>query len=190
MGDAICIVEYNSVSYGIAVLDRMVKRSDVTPIYAKPVCVGRYLIVLGGAVDSVEEAMQEVEDKGSHRLLSKYLLTSAHRDILGYFRRTPAQLEDFAGVRAVGLVETRSAAAGFQSLDRALKSGSVDLIKMWMGHFLGGKSCFVLAGEVGDVEAAVGAARSSIREEESVDCQVIPAPDPLVLRLLTDRYNG
>lgn len=190
MGDAICIVEYSSVSYGIGVLDRMVKRSSVTPLYARPVCVGRYLIVLGGEVDSVKEAMAVVEETGSHRLLSKYLLTSAHQDILAYFHRPTLKLEEFSGARAVGLFETRSAAAGFQGLDRALKSGSVELIKLWMGHFLGGKSCFVLAGEVGDVEAAISAAHSSIQEAEVVDSQIIPSPDPLVLSLLSSHYGS
>ena len=64
MSEAVFLVEYNSVSYGVSVLDRIVKRSGVEVVYARPVCAGKYLIVVGGDVDDVSESQAEGEGLG------------------------------------------------------------------------------------------------------------------------------
>lgn len=190
MGEAVLLAEYSSVSYGVSVLDRMVKRSAVEVVYARPVCAGKYLIVVGGDVEDVGEAQAEAESLGSERRISSYLLTNAHRDILGYFRRSSAQeaseRETIEVSPALGLFETTNAATGFHSLDAALKNGSVGLGKVWLGHFLAGKFCYVLAGQVGDVGAAIAAARNATPDKNHVDNRVIPSPDKATLRLLLD----
>ena len=98
-----------------------------------------------------------------------------------------SEREAIAASPAVGLVETTNAAAGFHSLDAALKNGSVRLGKVWLGHFLAGKFCYVLAGQVGDVEAAVAAAKATVPDKNYVDSRVIPSPDGATLRLLLEQ---
>lgn len=189
MQEAIFLVEYSNIPYGIAALDRLVKRSAVSVLYANPVCIGRYLIVVGGSVEDVGESQAEVEAIGTTRRISQYLLTNAHRDISAYFKRFPKNEKSISGAQAAGIFETRDTASGFRSLDCALKNGSVEIGKIWMGHYLGGKFCYVLTGQVGDVETAVNAARHSIIDRQYADSCVIPSPDTETLRLIVEHYN-
>jgi len=188
--EAIYLVEYAGIPYGIAVLDRLVKRTAVEVVYARPVCVGKYLIVLGGNVDDVRESQAEVESLGPAKRISDYLLTSAHQEILAYFRRAAKETDKLHTPEAVGILETRNASSGFHSLDRALKNGSVRLAKIWLGHYIGGKLCYVLTGRVGDVQAAIDAGRAGIDEKSLLDSQVIPHPDPVTMKLLVEHYNA
>lgn len=184
MSEAIYIVEYASIPVGVDLLDRMVKRSSVFIIHAKPVCIGKFLIVLGGDVDDVREAQAAAAAAGEKRLLQQYLLTHAHGQILAYFRRAPERKESRSEASAVGILETLDAVNGFRSLDSALKGGNVRLEQVWLGHFMGGKFCYLLTGQVEDIRTALAAAESGLEEKRVVDSRVIPSLDGKTLEYL------
>lgn len=183
MSDAVYVVEFRSISHGIGVLDKMLKRSSLLLLHANPICIGKYLIAVGGDVADAREAKKAAEEPGGAAPIASYLLTGAHPAILGYFRhQRPGEQ---AVPDAIGIFETRNAASGFVSLDQALKSAQVRLLRLWLGQFLGGKFCYVLGGVLPDVQAAIGAATSSIPEKELVGSQVIAAPDQTTMALFT-----
>ena len=190
MREAIYTVEYTSIPVGIDMLDRMVKSASVSVIYAKPICIGKFLIVLGGDVGDVRQAQKTVLSAGEKRLLKEHLLTNAHREILAYFKRGPSDRVPIEGKTAVGILETREIASGFLSLDAALKSGSVQLEQVWMGHFIGGKFCYLLSGSVEDVGAAVEAADRTLGEKSPVESRIIPSPDSQTLEQLIKVYSA
>ncbi|MDR0926067.1 MAG: BMC domain-containing protein [Hungatella sp.] len=190
MGEAIYIIELSSVPVGIQILDQIVKRSQVLIIYAKPICIGKFLIVAGGNVEDVQEAQAAVVSVQEKKLLHHYLLTNAHNDILSYFNRLPAQRERKPGANAVGILETRDASSGFRSLNAALKNGEVRLEQVWLGQFMGGKFCYILTGQVEDITMALEAAKGEQEEKYLVDSRVIPAPDQKTLQYLLKRYEG
>ncbi|MDR0670836.1 MAG: BMC domain-containing protein [Oscillospiraceae bacterium] len=183
MNQAIYIVEYSSIPIGIYVLDRMVKHAPADILYAKPVCIGKFLIVVGGGVDDVREAQRAAASAQNAKALQQYLLTNAHSEILAHFRRAPGQ-KSAAGGPAVGILETRHAASGFYSLDAALKCGNVRLEHLWLGHFIGGKFCYVLRGQVADIHSAFVAAQKDLDPSEIVDSQILPAMDKAVMACL------
>lgn len=180
MSEAVYLVEFGSIPAGIDMLDRMMDRCSALIIYAKPVCIGKFLIVLGGEVDDVREAQAVVLESGEKRVLQQYLLTSAHEEILAYFRRAPGANAS-TGPVAIGMLETVDAVSGFRSLDAALKGGSVSLEQVWLGHFIGGKFCYILSGQVGDVQAALAAAEITLEPKRLVDSRVIPSPSEKTL---------
>lgn len=189
MREAIYIVEYTSIPVGIDMLDRMVKSASVSVIYARPICIGKFLIVLGGDVGDVRQAQKTVMDSDEKRLLKEHLLTNAHREILAYFKRSPSDRAPIQGKTAVGILETREIASGFQSLDAALKSGSVQLEQVWMGHFIGGKFCYLLSGSVEDIGTAIEAAGRGLGEKSLVESRIIPSPDSQTLEQLIKAYS-
>lgn len=189
MSNAIYIVEFGSIPVGIDMLDRMIKRASLTIAYAKPVCIGKYLIVLGGDVADVREAQAAVSEAGEKRLLKEHLLTNAHRDILAYFKRAPKTDESIEGASAVGILETVDAASGFKSLDAALKCSNVHLQQVWIGHYNGGKFSYVLTGNVEDVKMALSAGSQGLAERTLVDSRVIPSPDRKTLEHLIKVYK-
>jgi microcompartment protein CcmL/EutN len=173
MSDALYIVEYRGISRGVMVLDKMLKRSGIMALYAAPVCIGKYLIAVGGDVGDVREAKAEAER--SDGIIAGYLMTGAHPDVLGYFRHERPIMPDAPD--AVGIFETRNVSSGFMSLDAALKSGRTGILRIWMGHFIGGKFCWILSGGVSEVSSALDAASRAIASGEIVGSELIPRPD-------------
>lgn len=181
MDSAIYVVEFRSIARGIAVLDKMLKGSSLALLHADPICIGKYLICLGGDVADVREAQNRAEAPGEEAPLASYLLTSAHPAVLGYFRHGAPPVA--MAPDAIGIFETRNAASGFISLDAALKSAQVKLLRLWLGQFLGGKYCYVLGGSTSDVESALAAATAALPEKEQVGSQLVPMPDEMTLKL-------
>lgn len=175
MSKAIYIVEYRKVSQGIGVLDRMFKQASLSLLYASPICIGKYLICVGGDVADVCEAKAAAEQDEDGPPLAGHLLLKAHADILDYFKGKlpkPVLKPD-----ALGIFETRNAASGFISLDAALKRAQVDLAKLWLGQLLGGKFCYVLGGSTSDIESAMLAARAAVTENELAGSRIVASPD-------------
>ena len=181
MSDAIYIVEYRSISVGVAMLDKMMKRSDVTALYAAPLCMCKYVIAVGGGVGDVRESKEETET--SDGIIAGYLITGAHPGVLGYFRRE-RPLEP-GSPDAVGIFETKNISSGFMSLDAALKNGRTDVTRIWMGHFIGGKFCWVIRGETSEVSSSLASAGRAISEGEITGSELIPRPDFSTLRLFS-----
>ena len=196
MNDAIYIVEYSSISRGIATLDKMLKRSDVMALYAAPVCIGKYVIAVGGGVGDVRESKDEAEASGG--IIAGYLITGAHPGVLGYFRRERMREPDSSD--AAGIFETRNISSGFMSLDAALKNGRTEVIRIWMGHFIGGKFCWVIQGETSEVSSSLASAGRAISGGEIMGSELIPRPDASTLCLFSSpsaaldmtasRYSG
>ncbi|MCL2683680.1 MAG: BMC domain-containing protein [Synergistaceae bacterium] len=183
MGDAIYIVEYRSISRGVMTLDRMMKRSDVMALYAAPVCIGKYVIAVGGGVGDVRESKAEAE--ASDGIVAGYLITGAHPGVLGYFRRVRRERQTEQGSPdAVGIFETRNISSGFMSLDAALKNGQTQITRIWMGHFIGGKFCWVISGETSEVASSLAAAARAI-PGDIVGSELIPRPDASTLYLFS-----
>lgn len=181
MGKAVYVVEYRSISHGIAALDKMLKRASLVLLHANPICIGKYLICVGGDVQDALEAQAAAEEPDGGTPFASFLLTGAHPSILAYFdggvpkTHTPPE--------AICMFETRNASSGFLSLDAALKSADVQLLRLWLGQFIGGKFCYVLGGGVSAVKSAVAAAAAAIPAKDKVDSRVIPSPDAATMAL-------
>ena len=180
MGDAVYIVEYRNISRGVVTLDKMLKRSGVMVLYAAPVCIGKYVIAVGGGVGDVMESKAVTE--GTEGIIAQYLITGAHPRVLGYFRRE--RHPEPGSPDAIGIFETRNISSGFMSLDAALKNGQVDILRIWMGHFIGGKFCWVTAGETSEVSSSLATAARAVSENEIAGSELIPRPDASILPLI------
>jgi microcompartment protein CcmL/EutN len=180
--EAVYVVEYGSISRGIGALDAMCKRAGFAVLHASPICVGKFLICIGGEIAAIAEAKAAAEPEAGtakgEAPISSCLLTGTHPAILAYFRHgVPAQGQYPA---ALGIFEARTAAKGFQSLDAALKAANVGLLRVWLGTQLGGKLCWVLGGGVSEIQSGVAAARGAVSERDHAGSRVVIAPDPSV----------
>jgi len=181
MSEAIYIAEFRSISHGIGALDLMCKRTGFELLYAAPVCIGKYLICVGGDVADITEAQAAAETGDEELPFASCLLTGIHPAILDYFRNEQKTIDTTPA--AMGVFETLSAAYGFRSLDQALKGAHVKLMRVWIGNRLGGKLCWVLGGSTSDIQSAIKAARGIVPEKEQAGSRIIIAPDPLVVDL-------
>ena len=78
-------------------------------------------------------------------------------------------------------METVNVTSSLISLDIALKSASVKLVKLVIGNGIGGKSYFVVTGSVSSVEEAINIAESIIEPKKIIHKTIIPSPSKILL---------
>ncbi|HYE82886.1 MAG TPA: BMC domain-containing protein [Clostridia bacterium] len=167
------LIELNSIAKGIEAADTMVKAADVELVFSKPVCPGKFIILVFGDVGSVKASVNAGYEKGAQYVVDKMLLTNAHPQLVPAICAV-AKVEQ---VNAVGVMEFFSIASAVVAADNAAKAGLVQLIEVRLGIGIGGKAFVTLTGDVSSVREAV-AAGTRIAEENGmlVASSVIPSP--------------
>ena len=120
---------------------------------------GKYLVLIGGNVADIEEAIDAARSTDSGSLVDVVFLPDVHPDVVA----------SVAGARrsdegeALGVIETTTVAAIIQAADAGVKGARVTLRELRMADGLGGKGYLLFGGSVADVEAgvAIGSARIS-----------------------------
>jgi microcompartment protein CcmL/EutN len=169
MQPAIALLEFNSIAIGVRAGDAMVKRAPVDVTYAGTVHPGKYLVLVGGDVASVEESYNAGLAAAGDTIVDRIFLPSAHPDIARYLRGMRGRVTG----EALGIVETSTVAATLGAADRGLKGADVDLVELKLADRLGGKAYCIFSGTVADAQAAVEIAVDSLEDPESLIAQVV-----------------
>lgn len=187
MDPAIGLLEFDSVAAGIRAGDAMVKRGPVAELIAGTVHPGKYLVLVGGDVADVEEALSAGRDAGGASIVDEVFLRDIHPDVLEAVRgaRVPGAGE------AIGVIETTTVASTIEASDAAVKGAAVYLMEINLADGLGGKGYALFCGTVSDVEAAVAIGVSRIPAGSLVGSVVIPQlHTEMGNNLLADRHFG
>lgn len=174
MRPAIVLLEFDSIAVGIMAGDAMVKRAPVSTVHAGSVQPGKFLVLVGGDVASVEEARQAGRETGAARLVAEIFLPEVHPNVVEAL--TGRRLA--VGAESLGVLETSSVSAVLGAADRALKGAKVELAEIRLADGLGGKGYALFVGEVADVEEAVEIGARSLHGGELVAKVVIPRLHP------------
>lgn len=169
MQPAIALLELDSIAIGVRAGDAMVKRAPVEVTYAGTVHPGKYLVLVGGDVASVEEAYAAGLAAGAGALVDRIFLPAVHPEVVRILRGMRGRLNG----HAIGVVETRTAAATVGAADRGRKGAEVELVEIRLADRLGGKAYCVFSGEVADVEAAVELAVAGLADPGVLVAQVV-----------------
>ncbi|MCL1840521.1 MAG: BMC domain-containing protein, partial [Propionibacteriaceae bacterium] len=151
---SIGLVELTAIARGIETADAMIKAGGVTLVFARPVCPGKFIIMIHGDVGAVKASMEAGRTVGAERVVNWLVIPRVHRDLLPAINGTLGTSE----VAALGVVEFFDIASAITAADAAAKTSQVTLMEVRLGLGIGGKSFFKLCGEVADVKAAVTAA--------------------------------
>ncbi|MFH1475339.1 MAG: BMC domain-containing protein, partial [Chloroflexota bacterium] len=164
------LLELDSIAAGIEAGDAMAKRAPIDVIRAGTVHPGKYLILVGGAVADVEEALEAGREVGASSVLDVVLLPHVHPELVAAIRgeRRPAAGE------ALGVIETVTVAAILEAADAGLKGARVRLLEIRLADDLGGKGYLLFDGPVADVEAAVEIGAGRIAGAPGLVLRVIP----------------
>ena len=154
---ALDLLELDSIAAGIEAGDAMAKRAPIDVLRAGTVHPGKYLVLVGGAVADVEEALEAGRDVGASSVLDAVLIPNVHPELVAGIRGERRA----ASGEALGIIETATVAAILEAADAGLKGAHVRLLEIRLADDLGGKGYLLFDGAVADVEAAVeiGAAR-------------------------------
>lgn len=166
---ALGLVELGSVALGLKAGDAMVKRSPVAVTYAGTVHPGKYVVLVGGEVADVEEALAAGREAGGAALLDDLFLPDVHPGVVAAL----AGARRAASGEALGVVETLTVAATVGAADRGLKGARVELREIHLADDLGGKAYCLFQGVLADVEAAVELAVAGLARPELLVAQVV-----------------
>jgi microcompartment protein CcmL/EutN len=166
---ALALVETNSVAAGILAGDTMVKKAVVELLEARPVCPGKFLVLIGGEVGPVREAYQVGKAAAADALVDMLLLPNVHQSVF------PALMSATSprGDEALGIIETVTAGVCIVAADAAVKAADVQLLEIRLANGLGGKSYVLMEGTVSDVEASMAAGVELVKQEGLLIRQVI-----------------
>lgn len=157
---AIALLEFGSIAAGIEAGDAMVKRAALEVIRTGTVQPGRYLVLVGGEVGQVEEALAAAEAIASSYVVDRMFLPDPHPQLAAALGGTREMGEG----ESLGIIETDSVASIIRAADAGLKGAFVTLREIFLADGLGGKGYLLLRGPLVEVEAAVelGAARAGM----------------------------
>ena len=167
---ALALLELDSIAAGIEAGDAMAKRAPIDVIRAGTVHPGKYLILVGGAVADVEEALDAGREVGASSVLDVVFLPNVHPELVAAIR---GERRAAAG-EALGVIETATVAAILEAADAGLKGARVRLLELHLADDLGGKGYLLFDGAVADVEAAVEIGAARITGSPGLAQRVIP----------------
>ena len=159
---AIALIEFSSIATGIMASDAMVKKSPITMLRTGTISKGKYLILIGGSVSSVEEAYFEGTLKGGDVVDDKVLLPDIHQQVHDAILGTRKSCTG----DGLSVIETRTVASIIKSSDAAIKATNIDIVEIRLGDALGGKGVALFTGTVEDLEYAVEVAKSAVSEQQ------------------------
>jgi microcompartment protein CcmL/EutN len=166
---AIALLEISGIATGIYCADMMIKCAPITVLKSGTVHNGKYLILIGGSVASVEEAYYKGLSTASNELIDHVVLPDVHEQvhdaILG--ERSDCSRE------AIGILETASVAAIIKSTDAAIKQTDISIVEIRIADDLGGKAFSIINGEVEDIESAVDIAQERTTKPEFWLCKTV-----------------
>lgn len=177
---ALSLIELDSVAAGIRTADVMVKRAPISLLKAGTVHPGRYLVMVGGSVASVEEAWKAGLEEGRGFLIDDVFLPDVHEQV---FQGALGQKHEIKE-EALGVLETLGVAALLRAADAGVKGAAVRIAEMRLADGLGGRAFVLFDGPLPEVEAAIDIGVSSIGEERILHRSILPRLDEGLRRLL------
>lgn len=168
---AIGIIELNSLALGTVVTDAMAKRSPIKVVESHTICPGKFLIIVAGLVDEINEAMKVGRHYAGYTMTDSIIIENLHEQVLPAIQGASPVPE----IRAVGLLETWAAPSCVIAADAACKAANITLIEVRLANGLGGKAYMTLTGELNAVEAAVDAAVKAVSSGLLIRHEIIPS---------------
>lgn len=184
MERAIGLIETISIAGGIEAADAMVKKASVKLFLARPICPGKFIVLIGGDVEAVKSSLKVGREKAEHYLADSILISRVHEDVF-LALEAAVVIENINGLRALGIIETFSVSSCILAADAAAKAGGVKLVEIRPAMGLGGKSYVTMLGDVSAVQSAIDAGRQKTEPEGMlVKSVVIPSVAKEVLKAL------
>ena len=152
--NSIGLLELSSVAVGYLAEDAMLKAAPVELLQARTICSGKYIVVVGGDVAGVTEAVEGGAAVATGALIEQRVIPHIHPSV------SPAislAVDVGEPQGALGVIETFSASSIVEVADAAAKTADVLLLRVHLAMALGGKGFVLLTGDVASVQAAVAA---------------------------------
>ena len=174
MRSAIGMIEYQTVSAGMYAADTVVKTAEVEIIEAQTVCPGKYIMLFSGEISAVKACVDAAKSLCGDKMIDSFVLGNPHESVIPAIYGT-GEIEN---AKALGVLETYSAASMIVAADEAAKTSMVELIELRLARGMCGKSYMLITGEIAAVSAAIERAKEKAGGAGMfLDSSVIANPD-------------
>ena len=168
---AIALIEYSSIATGILAGDAMLKKAPITVIKSGTVHNGKYLVLIGGSVASVEESYAKGLAIDPDNIIDSMILPDIHQQlhdgILGLRLKCTKE--------SLGIIEASSVSTMIKASDVGVKGADVNIVEIRLADDIGGKSFTIYNGSIEKIQAAVEIAKNAITSSEHwVNETIIP----------------
>ena len=82
MSQAIGILELTSIAKGMELGDAMLKSANVNLLVSKTICPGKFLLMLGGDIGAVQQAIETGTSQAGEMLVDSLVLANIHPSVL------------------------------------------------------------------------------------------------------------
>ena len=179
--EALGMVELSSIAVAYLVEDALLKATYVDLLVARTICSGKYIVMVGGQVASVEASLRAGRAVSREALIDELFIPNIDQRVFPAITGGVA-LKD-KDKDALGILEAFSVTSIIEGADAAVKAADVTLFRIHVAMAIGGKGFLMLTGDVSDVEAAIEAgARQIAKRGLLVSKVVIPRPDERLYR--------
>ncbi len=180
---AIALIELSNIAAGIHAGDAMVKKAPIALLKNGTVSHGKYLVLVGGSVASVDEAYQEGLRVSGNACIDSLILPDVHPRVFTVMMGEQEKVT----AESLGIMETVSIATNIEAADAAIKGATVQILEMRIGDGFAGKGYTLFNGQVEDVEAAISIAGEVINKKQvSASTRVIP----FLSKAMIEQING
>jgi len=168
---AIALIEYSSIATGILAGDEMLKKAPITVIKSGTVHNGKYLVLIGGSVASVEESYAKGLAIEPDNIIDSMILPNVHEQlhdsILGMRSKCTKE--------SLGIIEASSVSTMIKASDAGVKDADVNIIEIRLADDIGGKSFTIYNGSIEEIQSAVEIAKNTVTiPEHWVNETIIP----------------
>lgn len=177
-------IELNSIAVGVETLDALAKESPVELLLAEATSAGKYLILLGGAVEEVARALGRAVEAAGDTVIDDVFLPAVHDDVAAALTVAGghSRLDQVDDPPAVGVIECFGAPTLLGAADCAAKTGDIAIEGIHLLAGIGGKATVVVSGDVESARMAVDAAAEFAADRRLLAHRVlIPRPDASIL---------
>jgi len=174
---AIGFLETNSIARGVQAADEMLKAAEVTLVFARPNCPGKYNVLIKGEVAAVDAAIQAGIAAAGSYLVEQLVIARVHPEVV----RAISAAGGVSQVGALGVLEYFSITGAILGADAAVKAAQVELVDVRLGTGIGGKSFAVITGDVAAVTQAVEHGAAIAKKDGMLFAKtVIARPTPAI----------
>lgn len=159
---SIALLELSSIAVGIFAADTMVKKAPITVLKSGTVHNGKYLVLIGGSVASVEEAFFTGIESGTEKIVDQVHLPDINNKVHDAILGTRVKCNG----EAVGIIETSTVASIIKSTDAAVKGADVEVLEIRIADDLGGKAFAIFNGDIEDVQSAIEISKENVTKKE------------------------
>ena len=155
---SIALIEFSSIATGLLASNEMLKKAPISVIKSGTVHNGKFIVLIGGSVASVQESFGTGLELGEVSIIDSVILSDVHEQlhngILG--KRQNCNEE------SLGIMESSSVSTMIKATDSGVKGANVKIIEIRLADDIGGKSFTIYNGSIEEVQAAIEIAKKSV----------------------------